>query len=167
MVFTGCGKGKTTAALGALFRAWGWDWRTCVIQFVKGDGGDWGEVRAARRLGIEWHTMGAGFTWQTQDCELAAAKARQAWELAQRRIASGAYDLVILDEMTYAFTCGWLDLDQVLAWISRHRPPFTSLIITGRGAPEPLIRFADLVTEMRGLKHPYDRGLQAQMGIEY
>jgi cob(I)alamin adenosyltransferase len=167
MVFTGNGKGKTTAALGSLFRAWGWGWRTCVIQFMKCEGGDWGEVRAAKRLGIEWHTMGAGFTWQLPDKDAAARRAREAWALAQERISSGDYDLVILDEMTYAFTCGWLDLEDVISWLASHRPQPTSLIITGRGAPERLIEFADLVTEMREVKHPYESGLEAQQGIEY
>jgi len=116
---------------------------------------------------VEWHTTGAGFTWNSHDMREAGERARQAWTLAQRLIGSGDYDLVVLDEMTYTFSYGWLDLNQVLEWLSAHRPAYTTVIITGRDAPPALVEFADLATDMRHLKHPYDKGLGAQQGLEY
>jgi len=167
IVNTGHGKGKTTAALGVLLRAWGRGWNICTIQFIKQETGRWGEVIAAEKMGIEWHSMGDGFTWQSKDMAVTTQKVRAAWTLAQEKIAGGAYDLVILDEMTYAFQFGWLDVDQVIAWLRDNRPPATHVIITGRDAPDELIAFADLVTEMRKVKHPYDQGVHAQPGIEF
>jgi cob(I)alamin adenosyltransferase len=167
MVNTGAGKGKTTAALGTLLRAWGRGMRCCVIQFIKHEQGNWGEVKAARQLGIEWHQMGDGFTWLSQDIDETAAKARQAWSLAQDKIASGAYDLIILDEFTYALKFGWLEADEVSGWLREHKPPALHLIITGRDAPAALIELADMVTEMEKIKHPFDQGLRAQPGIEF
>jgi cob(I)alamin adenosyltransferase len=167
IVNTGDGKGKTTAALGTVLRAWGRGMRVCVIQFIKSETGNWGEIKAARNLEIEWHAMGDGFTWLSKDIDETAERARRAWALAQEKIVSGAYDLVVLDEMTYAFHNGWVDLDAAIAWLREHKPPELHLIITGRAAPEPLIEFADLVTEMREVKHPYSRGIKAQPGIEF
>lgn len=167
IVNTGNGKGKSTAAFGTLFRAWGRGMRVCVIQFIKAETGNWGEIKAARKLEIEWYAMGDGFTWLSKDIEATADKARAAWTLAQEKIASNAFDLVILDEMTYAFHEGWLDVDTVIAWLREHKPPEMHLIITGRDAPAELIEYADLVTEMREIKHPFTRGIKAQAGIEF
>jgi len=167
IVNTGHGKGKTTAALGILLRAWGRGWNICVIQFIKDESGRWGEVRAAEKLGIEWHSMGSGFTWESKDLAETAARVRAAWSLAQEKIASGVYDLVILDEMTYGFHHGWLNLDEVVGWLRANRPVGVHVIITGRDAPAELIELADLVTEMRKIKHPYGQGIRAQAGIEY
>jgi len=167
LVFTGNGKGKTTAALGTLFRAWGRDFRICVIQFLKAETGAWGEVKAAQRLGIEWHKTGDGFTWTSKDIDETRAKALHGWELAKQKIASGEYDLVILDEFTYPLTFGWLDPGEVIDWLRAHKPPQMHLIITGRDAPPLLIEYADLVTEMREVKHPFAIGVKAQVGIEY
>lgn len=167
MLFTGGGKGKTTAALGALLRSWGWGWHTAVVQFVKAEGSDWGETRAARRLDIEWHTTGSGFTWETNDLASSSDRAREAWEVAQELIASGDYDLIVLDEMTYALSFGWLCQADVLDWLATNRPAHTSVVITGRDAPRVLVDFVDLATDMRNLKHPYQRGLQAQRGLEF
>lgn len=167
IVNTGNGKGKTTAALGTLFRAWGRGMRTCVVQFIKTETGNWGEIQAARKLGLDWSTMGDGFTWLSKDLEKTAEKAQAAWELAQGKIADNEYDLVILDEMTYAFHKGWLDINQVIGWLKEHKPPELHLVITGRDAPAELIEYADLVTEMREIKHPYTRGIKAQPGIEF
>jgi len=167
VVNTGDGKGKTTAALGILLRAWGRGWNICVIQFIKHEAGRWGEVRAAEKLGIEWHSMGSGFTWESKDLAETAARVRAAWALAREKIAGGVYDLVILDEMTYGFHHGWLDLAEVVRWLRDNRPPPVHVIITGRDAPAELIELADLVTEMRNIKHPYDRGIRAQPGIEF
>lgn len=167
IVNTGNGKGKSTAAFGTLLRAWGRGMRLCVIQFIKAETSNYGEIQAARKLGIEWHSCGDGFTWLSKDLDKTAAKVREAWALAQEKIASNAYDIILLDEMTYAFKYGWLDVNEVIAWLREHKPPELHLIITGRDAPDALIEFADLVTEMREVKHPFTRGIKAQPGIEF
>lgn len=167
IVNTGNGKGKSTAMFGTLLRAWGRDMRICVIQFIKAETGNWGEIRAAKKLGIEWHALGDGFTWKSEDLEKSGDKARRAWELAQAKISSGEYDVIGLDEMTYAFQYGWLDVHAVIEWLRANKPPELHLIITGRDAPPELIEFADLVTEMREIKHPFTRGVLAQAGIEF
>ncbi len=167
LVFTGNGKGKTTAALGTLFRAWGRDFRACVIQFLKAETGSWGEVKAAQRLGIEWHKTGDGFTWTSKDIDETKAKALHGWELAKQKITSGNYDLIILDEFTYPMAFGWLDTTAVIEWLRENKPAEMHLIITGRDAPPLLIKYADLVTEMTEVKHPFASGVKAQVGIEY
>jgi cob(I)alamin adenosyltransferase len=167
IVYTGDGKGKTTAALGTLFRAWGRGLNTCVIQFIKAKGGSWGEVKAAQKLGVEWHKTGDGFTWLSKDLEESQAKAQFGWQIAQEKIASGDYDLVILDEFTYPLIYDWLDTSTVIDWFKHNKPAHTHLVITGRDAPQSLIDFADLVTEMQPIKHPLDLGIQAQPGVDY
>lgn len=167
IVNTGNGKGKTTAMTGTLLRAWGRDMRVCVIQFIKAETGNWGEIRAARKLNIEWYIMGDGFTWTSKDLDESGNKARRAWEFAQSKIASDAYDVIALDEMTYAFQYGWLDVKQVIEWLGANKPQRLHLIITGRDAPPELVDYADLVTEMREIKHPYTRGIKAQAGVEF
>lgn len=167
IVNTGYGKGKTTAALGVLLRAWGRGLRPCVVQFIKHEQGNWGEIKAARQLGIEWHQMGDGFTWLSKDMDETIDKARHAWGLAQEKVASGDYDLIILDEFTYPLKFGWLDAADVISWLQEHKPPMLHLVITGRDAPPALTEFADLVTEMRQVKHPFDQGIRAQPGIEF
>ncbi len=167
IVNTGEGKGKTTAALGLLFRALGQGFQICVIQFIKNSGGHWGEVKTARKLGIEWHILGDGFTWTSKDIDETVTKAREAWSLAQEKIASGEYDLILLDEFTYPLALGWLDTGAVLEWLRAHKPAGLHLVITGRDAPPALVDYADLVTEMTLVKHPYDQGIKAQKGIEF
>ena len=167
IVNTGQGKGKSTAAIGAMFRAWGHGMRTCVIQFIKHEGGRWGEAKAAEQLGIEWHSVGDGFTQKSKDMEATIAAARQGWATAQQKIVGGQYDLIILDEFTYPLSYGWLDVDEVLSWLREHKPPMLHLIITGRNAPPALIDYADLVTRMVKVKHPLDVGIRAQRGIEF
>jgi cob(I)alamin adenosyltransferase len=167
IVNTGDGKGKTTAALGMVLRAWGRGMRLCVIQFIKAETGQWGEVKAAHKLGIEWHTQGDGFTWTSKDLDESAARARAGWALAQEKIASGQYDLILLDEFTYPLIYAWLDCDEILAWLKANKPPELHLIITGRAAPQALVEFADLVTEMTLVKHPYEQGIKAQAGVEF
>jgi len=167
IVNTGQGKGKSTAALGTLFRAWGRNFRLCVIQFIKAETGQWGEVKAAKKLGIEWHTTGDGFTWTSKDMEETKRRALKGWELAQQKISSGEYDLILLDEFTYPLHFGWLDTVQVIDWLKANKPPDLHLIITGRDAPQELIQYADLVTEMTAIKHPFDEGVIAQAGIEF
>lgn len=167
IVYTGDGKGKTTAALGMLFRSWGRGLKTCVIQFIKAKRGTWGEVKAAQRLSIEWHKTGDGFTWQSKDPEKSIAHAQVGWQLAQEKIASGDYDLIILDEFTYPLVYEWLEPLAVIEWIRENKPLHTHLVITGRDAPQILIDFADLVTEMHPIKHPFDLGIRAKPGIDY
>lgn len=169
IVNTGEGKGKTTAALGVMTRAWGRNLKVGVIQFLKNEHARYGEIKAAARMGsIDWIATGDGWTWTSDDLDETVAKARHAWSVAQERIASGGYDLLILDEFTYPLHYGWLDSNEVLAWLEAHKPPMLHLIITGRYAPQNLVDFADLVTEMRAIKHPFaEQGIRAQAGIEY
>jgi cob(I)alamin adenosyltransferase len=167
IVNTGEGKGKTTAALGLLLRAWGRGFRICVIQFIKAKTGQWGEVKAAQKLGIEWHKMGDGFTWLSKDMDETIAKARHGWQMAQEKIGSGDYDLILLDEFTYPLHFGWLDVHEVIDWLRNNKPPELHLVITGRSAPPELVEYADLVTEMAVIKHPFDQGITAQPGIEF
>ncbi len=166
IVNTGNGKGKTTAALGVIFRAWGRGMRVCMLQFIKATTANWGETRAARRLGIEIIPMGDGFTWLSDDIEKDKATARQCWALCKEKIMSGQYDIVVLDEMTYTLSYGWLDTQEVIETL-KARPEGQHVIITGRNAVPELVEYADLVTEMTEIKHPYQQGIMAQKGIEF
>lgn len=169
IVHTGKGKGKTTAALGMMLRAWGRGMKVGVIQFIKNENARYGEIKASERMGnIDWLSTGDGFTRTSKDMDETEAKAHHGWKLAQERISSGQYDLLILDEFTYPLHYGWLDVNEVIEWLQTNKPPMLHLIITGRYAPEALIEYADLVTEMRQIKHPYrDQGIRAQAGIEF
>ena len=168
IVNTGTGKGKTTAAFGLAMRARGRGMRVAMIQFIKPGTANFGEIRAARDLGIEIQGVGDGWTWRSKDLDESAALARAGWARAQEVIAAGEHDLVVLDEFTYTMQYGWLDTAEVLAWIAEHKPPMLHLAITGRYAPEALIEAADLVTEMRLIKHPFkEQGIRAQAGIEF
>jgi cob(I)alamin adenosyltransferase len=166
LVNTGHGKGKSSAAFGVMGRAWARGWKVGVVQFVKG--GKWkvGERKLADHLGIEWQTLGDGFTWESTDLDETAAKGRHAWEVARVKLASGDYDMLILDELTYAVTYGWVPVDEVVAGVMQ-RAPKTNVVITGRDAAPELIEIADTVTEMRVVKHAYERGIKARKGIEY
>ena len=166
VVNTGDGKGKSSSAFGVMGRGWARGWRVAVVQFIKADSWNTGEKKLADHLGIEWHTLGDGFTWESTDLDETAAKGRHAWEVAKAQLAAGEHDLLILDEMTYAMTFGWIDVDDVVAAV-RDRAPGTNVVITGRDAPEELIAIADTVTEMRKVKHAYDKGIKAIKGIEY
>jgi len=168
IVNTGNGKGKTTAALGIVLRAWGRGMRVCVIQFLKNENARFGEIRAAEKLGIDWISTGDGWTWTSRDEVATRERAIAAWKLAQEKIVSGEYDIVVLDEFTYLLHYGWLDTADVLAWLREHKPPMQHVIITGRYAPSALVEFADLVTEMHEVKHPFaQQGIRAQAGIEF
>lgn len=169
IVNTGTGKGKTTAALGVMTRAWGRKMRIGVLQFLKNENARFGEIKAAEQMGgIDWISTGDGWTWTSQDMDETEAKARYGWQIAQERIVSGNYDLLILDEFTYPLHYGWLDTEEVITWLRANKPEMLHLIITGRYAPLALIDYADLVTEMRELKHPFrEQGIRAQAGIEY
>ena len=168
IVNTGDGKGKTTAALGILMRAWGREMRVCMLQFIKNQDARYGEIRAAERMGVEIIPLGDGWTFKSKDLDETIALARHAWEEAKKRISCGNYDVVILDEFTYPLTYKWLNEDGVIQWLCENKPPMLHVVITGRKASKKLIEFADMVTEMRLIKHPYqEQGIKAQKGIEY
>jgi cob(I)alamin adenosyltransferase len=168
IVFTGDGKGKTTAALGTLVRACGHGLSVGVLQFIKGSGLVTGESLTAQKMDIDFLTLGDGFTWRKNDLENSHRIALEAWEEAQRWICSQSYDLIVLDEITYLFRYHWLDVQVVIEWLKQNKPAGLHLILTGRYAPMELIEFADLVTEMREIKHPLrSQGIPAQAGIEY
>lgn len=164
---TGNGKGKTTAALGMLMRAHGHGQRICVIQFIKRATDYLGEVKTAKQLGIEWHATGIGFRRVGPDSQRDKEASQAGWALSQEKIASDAYDMIVLDEFTYPLHFGWLDTEAVINWIAEHKPPRLHLVITGRYAPPALIEFADLVTEMSEVKHPYQQGISGQPGVEF
>ena len=166
IVNTGDGKGKSSSAFGVMGRAWARGWKVAVVQFIKGDKWKVGERKLAEHLGIEWSTMGDGFTWESTDLDETVALGRHAWEVSKAKLASGDYDLVILDELTYAVSFGWVDVADVVAAIEG-RAPRTNVVVTGRDAAPELVEVADTVTEMRKVKHAYDRGIVARKGIEY
>jgi cob(I)alamin adenosyltransferase len=163
---TGHGKGKSSAAFGVMGRGWARGWRVGVIQFIKGGKWKTGERKLADHLGIEWHTLGDGFTWESDDMDETVAKGRHAWEVAAAKLSSAEYDLLILDELTYAIKYGWVPVDEVVTSL-RQRAPKTNVVLTGRDAAPELVDVADTVTEMRKVKHAYDQGITAKKGIEY
>jgi cob(I)alamin adenosyltransferase len=166
LVNTGDGKGKSTAAFGVVLRAVARGWKVCVIQFLKSGRWRTGEEELGRRLGVDWNPLGDGFTWDSEDLEASQAKAAAAWAAARRVLASGDYQLVVLDEVTYPMNWGWIDTAEVVQAI-RDRPPAVNVVATGRDAPTELIEVADTVTEMRKLRHAYDRGVMARRGIDF
>ena len=166
LVNTGNGKGKSSAAFGVVARALGHGLRVAVVQFVKARK-DTGEEAVLGRLpGIDWHVMGEGFTWETQDAARDAAAARAAWEVAAGYLRDPAVNLVVLDELTYAFKYQWLPLDEVLAAFAA-RPSMQHIVVTGRAAPEALIEVADTVTDMTMVKHAFKAGVKAMPGMEW
>jgi cob(I)alamin adenosyltransferase len=166
VVNTGDGKGKSSAAFGVMIRSLARGWPVAVVQFVKS--GKWhvGEEKIGRDLGAAWHNVGDGFTWDSDNLEHDKALAREGWATAAEIITSGDFRLVVLDELTYLCTWGWIDTAGVVTAI-RDRPPHVNVVITGRDAPAELIEIADTVTEMRKVKHAYDAGITAIKGIEY
>ena len=167
MVNTGHGKGKTTAALGLAFRALGHDLPVCIIQFIKGHW-KYGELKSAKRFEglLDFHVTGEGFTWKSKDLEKDRKAAKLGWEVAKSVIAAGRHYLVILDELTWLLKYDMVDEQEVLD-VLRSRPEGLHVLVTGRDAPAALIELADLVTEMRDVKHPYHAGVKAQKGIEW
>jgi cob(I)alamin adenosyltransferase len=141
-------------------------WRVSVIQFIKSDRWKVGEEKIAVQLGVEWLKGGDGFTWESPDLETSAGRARAAWALARGAIASGDYELVVLDEVTYPINYGWIDGAEVAAAI-RERPARVNIVATSRDAPEELVEVADTVTEMVKVRHAYDRGIGARRGIDF
>jgi cob(I)alamin adenosyltransferase len=166
LVNTGNGKGKSSAAFGVMLRALAIDWKVAVLQFVKS--GDWkvGEEKVGRQLGVDWRSFGDGFTWDSDNLDDDKAHARVGWAEAKALIEAGEHKLVILDEITYLCTWGWIDTDDVVATI-RDRPESVNVIITGRDAPAAIVELADTVTEMNEIKHAYREGIRAKRGIDY
>ena len=169
MVNTGDGKGKTTAALGVLVRAAGRGLNCCLIQFMKSKTDRYGEHESLESLGIEGYTMGDGFTWDTNDKAQDIATSEKTWALCVEKMRSGDYELLVFDEIVYVLDYKFLDLRKVLDEIKevREKQPHLHLILTGRNAPAELVEAADLVTEMKEIKHPFHAGIYAQQGIEF
>lgn len=166
IVNTGNGKGKTTAALGVALRACGYGMKVCMLQFFKGKW-KYGELRSAPKLGtFEIRPLGQGFTWESKDIEVDKRMVREAWQLASEEILSGKYDLVILDEINYALSYGFLPVDDVVNFLKK-KPEMLHVILTGRDAKPEIVEIADMVTEMQAIKHPFEAGIVAQKGIEF
>ena len=167
LVHTGDGKGKSTSAFGVIARALGWGWRVGVVQFIKGN---WktGERQFFARFPdqVTWRTMGEGFTWDTQDRARDTVVAGTALAAAREMLVSGDYDLVVLDELNVVMRYEYLEPGEVLEALNA-RAPNTHVIVTGRGARTEIMDYADLVTEMREVKHPFTAGIKAQRGIDY
>jgi len=169
MVHTGNGKGKTTAALGLMMRAAGRGLKCCMIQFMKSRNDRYGEHESAEKLGIEVHTMGDGFTWDTKNLDQDRQTALATWNLCMEKLRSGDYDLLVFDELVYVLSYEMLPIGEVLEEFRtvRSSQPALHIVVTGRDAPPELIEAADLVTEMREIKHPFNAGVRAQQGVEF
>lgn len=168
LVFTGQGKGKTTAGLGLVLRTLGHGERVAIVQFIKG-GWEPGEARALKAFGdqVSWHALGEGFTWETQDRERDQQLVEAAWETALGYLRDSSVKLVLLDEVNVALKLGYISAETVIAGLNE-RPALTHVAVTGRGAPEALVERADLVTEMTLIHHPFrEQGVKAQAGIEF
>ena len=166
LVHTGKGKGKSSSAFGVLVRALGWKQKVVVVQFIKGK---WktGERQFFDRFGgVDWHTMGEGFTWDTQDKDRDIAAAQAAFGKAREMMASGEYDLIVLDEINIAMRYDYLSVEDVIAGLEA-RDARTGVVLTGRDAKPALCDYADLVTEMTEVKHPFKAGIKAQRGVDY
>ncbi len=169
MVNTGDGKGKTTCALGLMMRAAGRGMNCCMIQFMKAKTDRYGEHESAELLDIEVHTMGDGFTWDTNNPEQDIKTSRETWALCVEKMRSEEYDLLVFDELVYVLDYKFLPLEEVIGEIKsvREKQPHLHIVLTGRNAPPELIEAADLVTEMKEVKHPFNAGIYAQQGIEF
>ena len=166
IVNTGNGKGKSTAAFGVALRSLGRGWNVRVIQFLKS--GTWrtGEEDMLTKLGAEWWSAGDGFTWDSNDMESSKQLAIVAWNSAAETLRTGSHELLLLDEITYAMTWGWISTDDVITAIG-NRAPTVNVVLTGRDAPAALIEIADTVTTMEDTKHAYRAGIAAKRGIDY
>lgn len=167
IVNTGDGKGKTTAALGTAFRALGYGFKVCMIQFIKGSW-HYGELDAAKKFSktFEIIPMGEGFTWKTKDKKRDTLVAQRTWDVCKEKILSEEYKIVILDEINIALRYSYLKTQEVVDFL-KNKPKDLHIILTGRNAPPEIIEIADLVTEMKAIKHPFKSGIKAQKGIEY
>ena len=169
IVYTGNGKGKTTAALGIALRTLGHNKKVAIIQFIKGSWST-GEEKALKRFSknISWHSLGEGFTWDTQDRIRDEELVKIAWDVSKKYLKEKSYKLVILDEINIAFKLGYLDPKEIINFLKENKIQNNHIVLTGRGAPESIIDFADLVSEISVIKHPFkDQGIKAQECIEY
>lgn len=167
LVNTGEGKGKSSSALGMVFRAAGWGMKVCVIQFIKGQ---WqtGEQKAAERFdNIEWHALGDGFTWDTKNPEQDIKTSREIWAICQEKILSAEFDLILLDEINYCCGYQWISGQEIADFITHQKPSWMHLILTGRNAAPEVIAVAHTVTEMLPIKHAFKQGIKAEQGIEF
>ena len=169
IVHTGKGKGKSSAAFGMIFRCIAHQLPCAVVQFIKGgmDTGERNLVTAHFGDICQFHTMGEGFTWETQDRERDIAAATAAWEKAKELIRDERHHMVLLDEINIALRYGYIPLEEVIAFLETEKPEMTHVVLTGRNAADELIEMADLVTEMSLVKHPFRSGIQAQIGVEF
>jgi cob(I)alamin adenosyltransferase len=166
IVNTGDGKGKTTAAFGIALRAAGHGQQVAIVQFLKGSW-NYGEVAAFRAFSnVDLRRVGSGFTWEAEDPGVPRGLAREAWDLCKDLAASDHYELLVLDELNYAVTEGYVSVDEILGFL-KSKPERLSVIITGRNAAPGLVDAADTVTEMRCVKHAFEGGAPAKKGIEY
>ena len=168
-VFTGNGKGKTTAALGMALRTIGHGYKVAIIQFIKG-GWTTGEEKALKNLSsnISWHSLGEGFTWETQDRIRDEKLVQEAWELAKEYIKNEYYKLIILDEINIATKLGYLASEEIITFLKSIKNRKNHVVMTGRGASDPIINYADLVTEMKLVRHPFkEKGIKAQKCVEF
>lgn len=166
LVLTGNGKGKSSSAFGMVARALGHGMKVGVAQFVKSRTDTGEEAFFRGQPGVEWHVLGDGFTWETQNRAQDIATAQRGWEVAQRMLADPAIDLVVLDELTYLLKDGYLDQDVVLDAIAA-RPATQHVVVTGRGASAALVELADTVSEITDVKHAYRAGVKAQKGVDF
>jgi len=169
IVFTGNGKGKTTAALGMALRTIGHGYKVAIIQFIKG-GWTTGEEKALKNLSsnISWHSLGEGFTWETQDRIRDAKLVQEAWELAKEYIKNESYKLIILDEINIATKLGYLASEEIITFLKTLNNRKNHIVLTGRGASDSIIDYADLVTEMKLIRHPFkEQGIKAQKCVEF
>jgi len=169
LVFTGNGKGKTTAALGMALRTIGHGYKVAIIQFIKG-GWTTGEEKALKNLSskISWHSLGEGFTWETQDRVRDEKLVQEAWELAKEYIKNESYKLIILDEVNIATKLGYLASEEIITFLKSLNNRKNHIVLTGRGASDSIINYADLVTEMNLIRHPFkEQGIKAQKCVEF
>ncbi|WP_281545786.1 cob(I)yrinic acid a,c-diamide adenosyltransferase [Grimontia sp. SpTr1] len=165
LVITGNGKGKSTSGFGMITRATGHGQKCGVAQFIKGTW-ECGERNLLEKCGVEFHVMATGFTWDTQDKAADTQAAQEVWQECKRMLADPSYDVVLLDEMTYMVTYGYVDLDEVVEALE-NRPSEQSVIITGRAAHRTLTEMADTVSEVRNVKHAFDSGIKVRKGIDW
>lgn len=165
LVITGNGKGKSSSAFGMVARSLGYGYQVGVAQFIKSRRDTGEETFFGKQPGVQWHVLGDGFTWETQSRDADIATAQRAWAVAQAMLQNPDIHLVVLDELTYMFKYGYLDLPQVCADLAA-RPPMQHVVITGRGAPASLTDLADTVSEIQDIKHAFRAGIRAQRGID-
>lgn len=166
VVNTGNGKGKSSSAFGMMIRAIGRGWNVAVVQFIKSGNWNTGEEKIGRQLGVDWHSFGEGFTWDSDDLTNDRAHAAAGWAKAVELMNAGEHQLVIFDELTYLSSFNWLSIADIVEPI-RNRPRHVNVIVTGRDAAPELIELADTVTEMVEVKHAYQQGVRAMRGIDY